>query len=150
MNLHDYAVREMDISWPESDPMQDIAKKNVLELIDAFIAQAHSGVSGAYVLSVFERLVRFKPLTPLTGKDDEWSKPWGNKDTQQNLRCSSVFRDHFDNSTAHNIHGKVFSDDGKVFYSTRDSVVHVDFPYLPPVTAERVILKDKTEGDTEE
>ena len=150
MNMHDYAVREMDIAWPESDPMQDTIKKNVLELIDTFAAQGHSGVSGSYVISILERLLRFKPITPLTGEDDEWGEPWGDKDTQQNLRCSSIFRTHFDNSTASDIHGKVFSDDGgKTFYSTRDSQIPVEFPYYPQTSAEKVILKNEEE-DAEE
>lgn len=150
MNMHDYAVREMDIAWPESDDIQDEIKKDALEIIDAFTAQGHSGISGSYLIGVLERLLRFKPLTPLTGEDNEWSKPWGDDNTQQNLRCSSIFRTHFDNSTAHDIHGKVFSDDGgKTFYSTRDSQIPVKFPYYPQTSAEKVILENKEE-DSEE
>lgn len=60
---------------------------------------------------------------------------------QQNKRCSSVFRRHFDNGTAYDIDGKVFSDDGgKTFYSCRESRIPVTFPYYPKEKPERVIL----------
>lgn len=149
-NLHDYAVKEMDIAWPEPDPMQDAIKKDILEIVDTFSAQGHSGVSAPYCIAILERLLRYKPITPLTGEDDEWDKPYGKNNTQQNKRCSSIFRENFDNSTAHDIHGKVFSDDGgKAFYSTRDSQIPIEFPYYPQTSAKRVILKNKKE-DVEE
>jgi hypothetical protein len=145
--LKEYAEKEMSIAWPESDETQDMIKKDILEVIDVFSNQGHSGMSGAYTLNCLDRLLRLKPLTPLTGADDEWGKPYGFDETQQNKRCSSVFRNRFDNKTAHDIEGKVFSSDGgKTFYSCRDSIIPVTFPYLPPAEAERVILDEKTEN----
>ena len=141
MSLHDYAEREMAIAWPESDPMQDRIKRDILAVIDVFAEQGHSGASAAYALSALDRLLRFKPIAPLTGADDEWRQPSGGDDMQQNKRCSSVFRRHFDNGTAYDIDGKVFSDDGgKTFYSCRESQIPVTFPYYPKEKPERVIL----------
>lgn len=145
MDLHDYAVREMDNAWPESEPMQDTIKQGILDIIDVFSAQGHSGMSAVYTLNILNRLLRWKPISPLTGEDDEWNEPYGyglgTEVCQQNKRCSSVFRRNFDNATAYDIDGKVFSDDGgKTFYSTFESRIPVTFPYTPRDTPEKIIL----------
>lgn len=146
MSLHEYAEREMALAWPESDDMQDAIKKDVLQIIDIFSEQGHSGMSGAYVLNVLGRLLRFKPLSPLTGSDEEWGEP-GHDFSQQNKRCSSVFRKNFDNSTAYDSDGKVFSDDGgETFYSCYESHIPVTFPYFPKEKPERVIRETKDKG----
>lgn len=144
MSLHEYAEREMAIAWPESDDMQDEIKKDILQIIDVFSEQGHSGMSGAYLLNVLDKLIRFKPITPLTGDAKEWGKPSGDDFCQQNKRCSSVFRRNFDNSTAYDIDGKVFSDDGgETFYSCRESRIPVVFPYMPKERPEHIVRETK-------
>jgi hypothetical protein len=44
-------------------------------LMEVFAAYGHSEGSSAQTLAVFDRLARGKPLTPLTGEDDEWDVP---------------------------------------------------------------------------
>ena len=61
----------MERMWPEPDDMQDMVKANVLELLEVFGNQGHSGSSAPYVLGLFQRLADFKPLGQLTGEDDE-------------------------------------------------------------------------------
>ena len=148
MNLYEYAKSEMDRAWPgKEDRMQEAVKDNVLELVKVFSRQFHSGFSGAYVLSVLDRILHWKPITPVTGEEDEWQEPWGDDNHQQNKRCSSVFRKNFDNSTAYDIDRKVFSTDGgETFFSNKDSKMPVTFPYFPPVHPERIIL-EKSEED---
>ena len=139
--MHEYAEQEMALAWPEPDEMQELIKKDILQILDTFSEQGHSGMSGAYVLSCLDRLLRFKPLSPLTGSDEEWGEPHGHDFTQQNKRCSSVFRINFDNGTAYDIDGKVFSKDGgKHFYSCYESRIPVTFPYYPRTNPEHVIL----------
>lgn len=75
--MHEYAVNEMNIAWPESDGMQELIKKDILDIVDMFADQGHSGMSAAYTLGILERLLRFKPITPLTGEEDEWKEPYG-------------------------------------------------------------------------
>lgn len=113
LTMHDYAEKEMDIAWPETDEMQDMIKKDILSIIDVFEEQGHSGTSAAYTLNILERLLRFKPISPLTGADDEWGEPYetggpNSEVHQQNKRCNSVFRRNYDNATAYDIDGKVF------------------------------------------
>lgn len=132
-NLYQYAESELRRTFPdETDEMQQYAISNILELIDTFSNQGHSGFSAPYVLQYFSRLAKWKPIGPLTGEDDEWGKPDGEKQTQQNKRCSSVFRDHFDNSTARHIEGIVFIDQDGYSYTCRDSQVPITFPYEVP------------------
>ena len=68
----------------EHGESQHIATDGVVE------NQGHSGFNISYVMSVFKRLVQFKPLKPLTGEEDEWLETdYGS--TQQNKRFSEVF-----------------------------------------------------------
>ena len=68
MSLITHAKKEMERMWPEPDDMQDMVKANVLELLEVFEKQGHSGSSAPYVLGLFQQLANFK----LTGEDDEW------------------------------------------------------------------------------
>lgn len=141
-NLIDYAKAELERAFPnETDEMQLAAIQDIMELIEKFSEQNHSGFSGSYVLRYFERLVNFNPIRPLTGEEDEWDKPWGENQTQQNKRCSKIFRDNFDNSTAVNIEGKVFIDENGLSYTCYDSRVPVKFPYNVPDKPEYVHKK---------
>ena len=147
MDIHEYAESEMNRAWPETDSMQDMVKQNVLEIVDVFSKQGHSGASANYVLGIIDRVLRFLPICPLTGDEDEWGEAYGDDDTQQNRRCGKVFRNHHDNSTAHNIEGKVFSTDGgETYFANRNSSVPVSFPYYPPLHPEFVILETGKTG----
>lgn len=141
-NLIDYARSELELAFPnETDGMQLLAMRNVMELIEKFCEQKHSGLSATYVLRLFDRLVKWNPIKPLTGEDDEWGEPFGDEQTQQNKRCSKVFRDHFDNSTAINVEGKFFVDEDGYCYTCRESSVPVTFPYEVPDKPEYVQME---------
>jgi hypothetical protein len=61
----------------------------VLELVKKFAEQGHSGFSAQVTLEVFDKVARFKTLTPITSNADEWMEV-GNGNWQ-NRRQSSVF-----------------------------------------------------------
>lgn len=147
-NLYDYASSELERAFPDkNDTMQQVAIKNILELIEVFSEQGHSNMSAPYVLSYFDRLVQFKPIGPLTGEEDEWGEPDNStRHTQQNKRCPSVFRDNFDNSTARDIDARVFVNKDGDCYTSKDSVLNITFPYQVPDKPE--IIKDK-KGDNQ-
>ncbi len=74
---------------------QDWIDENVLKIVGAFADGGHSGSSAAYTIGIVERLMRFDPLTPLSGDDAEWmdvSRETGSP-MWQNRRCSHVFKD---------------------------------------------------------
>jgi hypothetical protein len=71
----------------------DNMNKAVLEVLKTLVDQGHSGMSASIVIQLVDRLWAWKPLTPLTGEDDEWTDdldPTGNK--WQNKRYSAVFK----------------------------------------------------------
>ena len=141
MNLCDFAKKELSKIDHDEDGFQDLMDRCIMELIETFAKQDHSNSTASYTLNIFERLARFVPLTPLTGDDDEWIE-CDNDGTEVNKRFSAVFRKGKNNSTAYNIHGKVFSNDGgRTFYSCYESRIPVTFPYYPPTQPERVILR---------
>jgi hypothetical protein len=126
--------------------------KNVMDVVKIFDKQGHSDFSASYTLNLIRRLLDWKPIKPLTGEDDEWGEELNkDKHTQQNKRCSAVFRKNFDNSTAYYFRGKVFSDDGgKTWLTKRESVVPIAFPYEVPLEPEYIYLDKEGNEITKE
>ena len=125
------------------DEMQEAICNNVLKMLDVFADEGHSGTSASYTIGLFKKLASFKPISPLTGEDDEWYNvsEYSGKTTYQNKRASHVFKDE---NGAYDIDGKVFwewakdyDEDGspsvyKSYYSSYDSRTPVTFPYVVP------------------
>jgi len=61
----------------------------VMELVEVFAKQGHSGFSAGWVLNTFSKLANFKPITPLTYAEDEWNVVGDG--VWQNKRDPSVF-----------------------------------------------------------
>jgi len=97
-----------------------------LEMIKLFSNQGHSGGSAGMVTFIVNRLMKYKPLTPLTGKEDEWCEV--SKGLFQNKRYSSVFKE---GGRAHDNDATVNEDPkgGRWSYSGKDEIT---FPYMPP------------------
>lgn len=143
-NLIDYAKDELKrIGMIDSgEPYNDWAAKAILDLIELFASQDHTGFTAPYTINTFSRLAMFKPLSPLTGEDDEWVDVGDG--LLQNKRYSAVFKDK--NGIAYNIEGKVFTDDGETWYQCKDSRVDITFPYVVPDKPEYVYRnKEETE-----
>jgi len=142
MSLLSYAESELDlIGLTEEDEYNGMMRKHILHMIKEFADEGHSGFSAQYAIDILSKLLSFKPLTPLTGEDDEWCdvSEYSGTTTYQNKRCFSVFKEGKDGE-AYNIDGKVFwewykDEDGNAFksyYGCRDSRVPVTFPYTVP------------------
>ena len=65
----------------------------VLEVLRVIDRQGHSGGSISEFMLLLERLVAFKPLTPLQLDDAEFGESYDGDGTRQNKRLSSVFMD---------------------------------------------------------
>lgn len=90
-NLTDYAeaeLRRAGLMDPDSD-YGGMLGSAALELVTVFAGQGHSGMSAEITTQIFERLARYKPLTPLTYAPDEWNEV--GTGTWQNCRQSSIF-----------------------------------------------------------
>lgn len=63
----------------------------VMELIEVFGKQGHSGYSAGLVANLFSKLARFEPINPIMGTPEEWFEPVDGM--FQNRRCSAMFKD---------------------------------------------------------
>jgi len=154
MSFLNYAKSELDLigmTETSNDEMNLAMRKHILHMIEEFADEGHSGFSASYAINILSKLLAFKPLTPLTGEDNEWTNvsDRGTGDVMyQNKRLSSVFKDGKDGE-AYTIDGKVFwewyemplepDEEGypgtrkfKSYYTSRDSRMPVTFPYVVP------------------
>ena len=138
MELMNYAESELARITHDEDGMQDLMDNNILAILEVFEEQGHSRFSASYAISVLERLFRLKPITPLTGEDDEWEDI--GHGVLQNKRCSSVFKES--DGTCYDIDGIIVSDNGGItwFYSSR-FIKEVTFPYTVPIHPEKVYIE---------
>lgn len=143
MSLVQYAESELDrIGMTDENEYNGMMRKHLLHMVNEFAEEGHSGFSASYALQCLQKLLRFKPLSPLTGEDEEWGdvSSISGKPHYQNKRCSSVFKDGKDGQ-AYDIDGKVFwewyrdeetGEARKSYYTTFESRVPVTFPYVVP------------------
>ena len=102
-NLIEHAKREFlklgykPIEECENEPDKWI-QENVLELLEVFSKQGHSGSSAPFAINYFKKLAAFKPLAPIMCTNDEWNDvvSYGSDYTYQNNRCSAVFKEGID------------------------------------------------------
>ena len=76
-NILKHAMDELDrigMTEDSDDEMNVAMRKHILHMMQEFANEGHSGFSASYAINILTRLLDFKPLTPLTGEDDEWSE----------------------------------------------------------------------------
>ena len=77
MSLKQHAQTELEMIGAfseEGDFYGGMTGKAVMELIEVFSDQGHSGMSASVVLDLFSKLAKYEQLGPLTGKDEEWNE----------------------------------------------------------------------------
>lgn len=143
-NLVAHAKAELDLlgMGENADDMDKFMRDAVLDIVKKFAEQGHSGFSASYAVSVLSKLLAYEPLSPLTGKDDEWVEV--SEGMWQNKRCSHVFKDK---THAYDIEGKIFRDPDGSTWVNGESHVTVTFPYTP--TREYVDREDEDDGGAE-
>ena len=127
-SLIDHAKREIAVVGDLG--YDGMIEEAVLQLLQVFADQGHSGFSASLTTDLFSRLARYEPLAPLTGEDSEWNEVTGG--TFQNNRCSHVFKqaDRFDGQ-AYDLNGKVFRQPDGACYTGNGSMAPITFPYVP-------------------
>ena len=143
----------------EDDPDKWI-QKNVLELLEVFSNQGHSGFSAPYAIDYFQKLASFKPLTPIMCTDDEWSNtslldPLDN--LYQNKREGSIFKEgingkpyYIDAIVWRNQNGNCYT--GSAFNSKKESIKsrqYIKIPFTPKTFYIDVIDYEFAEDDWE-
>ena len=89
---------------------------SALRAFKSMLKDGHSGCSWGFTKETLIRLMNHRPLTPLTGSDDEWVEcGWASRDGEkifQNKRCSAVFKN--------------VDKDGNVRYTDNDYSICID------------------------
>ena len=152
MSLLDHAERELDLMGLDDDgDMNGMMRNHILHMVKEFSNEGHSGYSAIYAIQVLEKLLKFEPVTPLTGEDWEWNdvSEISGDILYQNARCGRVFKNK---DGAYDIDGKVFwnwmTDEKtgelfKSYYTSSESRVPVEFPYVPSTVYEYVLPEQK-------
>ena len=138
MGLKEFAKRELTLAglFDKDSSYGGMTAEAVMELIDLFSKQGHSGGSASQVIQVFSQLANFKPLTPITEEDSEWSNDIDSK-TFQNSRCSALFKKNgkayyldaiiWRTPSGSTWSGRAYTREGKAVYSRQ----YVRFPFIP-------------------
>lgn len=93
MDLVEYARKELERAglFDTDSDYGGMIGRAVIEMVEVFDRQEHSGFSAQITIKVLNRLLRFKPLTQLTGEPDEWIETAPGE--FQNKRSPDVFMD---------------------------------------------------------
>ena len=103
-NIRDHAIHELklvealaasddanhsDKSNDIMDSYQNAVHDGVMDLVEVFISQGHSGMSAGWTQQLFMKLTNFEALSPLTDNPAEWNEVGEN--SWQNKRQSNAF-----------------------------------------------------------
>lgn len=131
MSLLDHARTELAlIDGGEADEMQAIMNAHILKMVETFADEGHSGFSASYAIGILEKLLRFEPLSPLTGEDGEWLVHDCDHDMfAQNKRCGRIFKRR--DGTAYDSGAVVFRAPDGCHFTSSASRRDITFPYTP-------------------
>ena len=92
MSLHDYAETQLNLAGygPDSEEMNSLMGKQILELIDLFASHGHSGFSAPYAIQSFSVLANYKPLVLIEDVPEQWMDCTDN--SYQHKYMSSIFK----------------------------------------------------------
>lgn len=130
MSIIEHAKRELKIIGmfaEDADDMNAEMTKNILDLLDVFSKQGHSGFSAQYCIEMFYQLAKYKSLSPLTGEDSEWVEVSVDDGVPlyQNKRLSSVFKNS--NGEAYDLDAIYYKEPYGATYTRGRH--YINFPY---------------------
>lgn len=127
-NLETYAEEELRrAGYFDAEAYGGMLGEAVMKMVRLFAEEGHSGMSASFAINAFKAVANFEPLTPLTGGADEWNECGDG--VYQNRRCSHVFKG--EDGRAYDIDGRIFREPSGVCFTSRDSRVYIEFPYMP-------------------
>lgn len=156
MNLTEHAKKELQLAglFDKDSDYDGALGHAVMELIEVFSKQGHSGFSAGRVISLFKKVANYECLMPLTGNDDEWNdvSRYGGSSLFQNNRVSSVFKRK--DNRAYYLNGIVWTNQkGQSFTGTVDGISSSQyinkFPFTPKTFCVDVIDTEIAKDDWE-
>lgn len=89
--LVEHAKRELALLYPanENNDYGELLPKAILNAVEVWAAEGHSGFSHALALRIFNEVINFRPLTPLTDDPSLWEH--AGEGMWQSQRQSSAF-----------------------------------------------------------
>lgn len=123
-----HAIAEFDRAGvPEEE------RKEVMELLECFARQGHSGGSAPITLALFHKLAMGEPLSAITDENADWQEV--GPGVFQSRRLSSLFKDKL-NPEGYFIRAIVWVDQNGVAFTGADVAGHsshqkVRFPFAP-------------------
>ncbi len=131
MSIEAFAHKELTRAglFGEDSDYGGMLGEAVMKLVRVFADEGHSGMSAGMAISIFEKVARYEPLTPLTGEPDEWNEVVPGE-MWQNNRCAHVFKDSL-KGPAYDADGRIFREPSGSCFTNRNSRVFVSFPYTP-------------------
>lgn len=134
-----HARRELGVG-----AVPDDYQRNLLDIGHVFGLYGHSGFSAPIGIATMEALLKYKPLGPLTGENEEWMHVGDNM--YQNRRCSNVFMEALPGLKARYYVSDhyVFEDPAGNRFIGFGSQKYISFPYSPE---EPVVVKVDEKGE---
>lgn len=148
MNLIEHAEYELNKILNTCEEGEDYNTQKamndaILSVVKIFSDQQFSGFTAGYAINALNKLLSFKPISVLTGEDDEWVEigDENNKPLYQNRRCSTVFKN---NEYAYDIEGRTFSiDEGRTWFINKDSKQIIKFPYDVNASQQNIVIPNQ-------
>lgn len=141
MSLQNYSEFELSKLAQANSTDENITKlvTYITQVICEFESAQLNNMDAMHLLSVLPRLLRFKPLTPLTGEPNEWEEI--GLGVFQNKRCSSVIQ--FEDGHVIDRDQFVVSDDGGLSWYTSNKFKSdpIKFPYYPPTYPAKIYIE---------
>lgn len=158
--LKEHAVTEFELHRAE---FKDNAEESmilpyespIMKIVDIFSEQGHSGGSAPYgiraITDTIKRLLSFEPITPITGKDEEWSNDISDNELYQNKRCPALFKEngksyYLDAIVWRTQNGSTWCGTTEEGYTSRQ---YVKFPFTPKTFYIDVIEYEVSKDDWE-
>lgn len=166
MSLLSWAEKEIELAMKAE---KDASKENDGYCMDGYVKACydsafkafkslvedeHSGMSIRITKGILDRLIDGKPLTPLTGENDEWGYNYTNDKgvkSFENKRMSAFFIDVYPDGTVKysdlersycvDINTGASYDCGLVI-DIVDELYPINFPYMPPAKEIKVYCED--------
>ena len=167
MNMTEWAENEVKLACtgePDDEVLDKYAEscyQSALKAFKSLCEDGHSGMSIGFTLSILNRMVKHKPLTPIEGKDDEWDEglrgACNERTSYQNKRCTSLFKNIYDDGHTeyHDTNRTVvfYNGENNIAYNNGhvsrliDKLHPITFPYMPEETAYKVYCNEYCNGD---